>query len=55
MIDERLKAAAEEHQMVLDALRERDVKRTRRLIKRHIKNGAKHIVGGLGRGTNFEM
>ena len=55
MIDERLKAAAEEHQTVLAALKEKDVKKTKRLIKQHIKNGAKHIVGGLGRDTNIEL
>jgi len=47
MRDQRLKEAAGEHKMILMALRERDVKKTRRLIKQHIKRGSEHIVGGL--------
>ena len=55
MNDARLKAAAEEHQTLLNALRERDVRKTKRLLKQHIKKGADHIVYGRGRGRSLEL
>jgi DNA-binding GntR family transcriptional regulator len=43
----RIMEAAEEHSALLEALQERDVRKTRRLIKQHIKNGRAHVVGSL--------
>ena len=45
--EERIRAAAEEHSALLEALRERDARKTRRLIRQHIKNGRAHVVGSL--------
>jgi len=47
MQEERIREAAEEHSALLEALRERDARKTRRLIKQHIKNGRAHVVGSL--------
>lgn len=47
MREERIREAAAEHGELLEALQERDVNATRRLIKQHIKNGREHIVGSL--------
>ncbi len=47
MREERIKAAAKEHTALLEALQERDVRKTRRLIKQHIKNGRAHVAGSL--------
>jgi DNA-binding GntR family transcriptional regulator len=47
MREERIKEAAEEHTALLEALKERDVRKTRRLIKQHIKNGRAHVAGSL--------
>ena len=53
--DERNKEAAEEHSAILESLKERDVRKTRRLIKQHIKRGRAHIVGGLWQGRDIEI
>jgi DNA-binding GntR family transcriptional regulator len=55
MREERLKEAAAEHRALLDALKERDVKKTRRLIKQHIKNGREHIAGSLWQDRTLEI
>jgi DNA-binding GntR family transcriptional regulator len=47
MNDKRLKKAAEEHEEIFSALQNRDVSRTTRLLRQHILNGKKHIVGGM--------
>ena len=47
MREPRLRQAAEEHEMILESLKERDVKKTRRLIKQHIKKGREHVVSSL--------
>jgi len=47
MREPRLKEAAEEHNMILESLKKRDVRKARRLIKQHIKKGREHIVGSL--------
>lgn len=47
MREERIREAAEEHSALLEALRKRDARKTRRLIKQHIKNGRAHVVGSL--------
>ncbi len=52
MRDERLKEAAEEHRNLLMALKDRDVKKARRLIKQHIRNGREHVVGSLWQGRD---
>ena len=51
----RLKEAAEEHKMLFEALKSRDTTNFRRLIKQHIKNGSKHIVGSLRQDSNIEL
>lgn len=55
MREARLKEAAEEHKMLLKALKERDVKKARRLIKLNIKNGREHIVGSLRQDRKLEL
>jgi DNA-binding GntR family transcriptional regulator len=55
MKEARLKEAAEEHIMLLKALKERDVKKARRLIKLNIKNGREHIVGSLRQDRKLEL
>ena len=55
MRDERLREAAEEHRMLLISLKERDVKKTTGLLRRHIRKGMEHIVGGLWNGNNIEI
>lgn len=55
MREERLKEAAEEHRALLNALKERSVRKTRRLIKQHIKNGREHIVGSLWQDKSLEI
>ena len=47
MREERIREAAEEHSALLEALREKDARKIRRLIKQHIKNGRAHVVGSL--------
>ena len=47
MREERIREAAEEHSALLKALREKDARKIRRLIKQHIKNGRAHVVGSL--------
>jgi DNA-binding GntR family transcriptional regulator len=44
LISKEVRRALEEHKMLIAALKERDVSKTRRLIRRHIKNGAQHII-----------
>lgn len=53
MKEDRLKEAAEEHKMLFEALKSRDVTKFRRLSKQHIKNGSKHIVGSLWQDRNI--
>ncbi|MBW1781370.1 MAG: GntR family transcriptional regulator [Deltaproteobacteria bacterium] len=55
MREERIKEAAEEHKTLIDALKERDVRKTRRLIKQHIKNGRAHVVGSLWDGRDSTL
>jgi DNA-binding GntR family transcriptional regulator len=47
MRDPRLAKAAEEHEMILESLKERNVRKTRQRIKQHIKNGSQHVVSSL--------
>ncbi len=47
MTGSRLVKAAEEHEMILESLKQRDVKKTRHLIKQHIKRGREHVVRSL--------
>ncbi len=47
MRDPRLAKAAEEHEMILTSLKERNVRKTRQRIKRHIRNGSQHVVNSL--------
>ena len=47
MREERLKEATQEHWAIIEALKERDVKKVRRLLKQHVKTGREHIVGSL--------
>ena len=53
--EKRNREAADEHSGILEALKERDVRKTRRLIKQHIKKGRAHIVGGLWQGRDIEI
>ena len=55
MRDDRLKEAAKEHDMILEALKGKDEKRTAKLLRQHIKNARDHIVGGLWRDEKFEI
>ena len=57
MRDERLKQAAEEHRGLVQALKERNVRKAKRLMRRHIENGMKHVVGSIwqGHGERLEI
>jgi DNA-binding GntR family transcriptional regulator len=55
MREPRLRRAADEHEMILACLRERDVRKTRRLIRQHIRNGSAHIVSSLLEDKNVEF
>ena len=55
MREERLKEALREHKMLFKALKDRDVKKTRGLIKQHIINGRQHIVGSLIQDRRLEL
>ena len=43
----RVKETALEHSMLLESLKKRDAKKYRALIKQHIKNGRKNVIGSL--------
>jgi DNA-binding GntR family transcriptional regulator len=45
--ESRLKEAAREHRMLFEALKSRNVAKTRRLMKQHIRAGREHIVSSL--------
>jgi len=47
MREERLKEAAEEHRKLLEALKERDVGKAKRLLRLNIRKGRDHIVRSL--------
>lgn len=55
MRDERIKEAAQEHRDLLNALKERDARKAKRLIRQHIKNGRDHVVGSLWQDRNLEI
>lgn len=55
MREARLKEAAKEHKMLFKALKDRDVRKTRRLIRQHIINGREHIVGSLKQDRRLEL
>jgi DNA-binding GntR family transcriptional regulator len=55
MREERIREAAEEHRMLLKSLRERDVKKTTRLLRQHIRNGREHVVGSLWQDRSLEI
>jgi DNA-binding GntR family transcriptional regulator len=55
MRDDRLKEAAEEHRMILEALKNADEKRAAKLLRQHIRNARDHIVGGLWRDDSLEF
>jgi DNA-binding GntR family transcriptional regulator len=55
MRDERLKEAADEHQAILKALKERDARKARQLIRQHIKDGKDHVVGSLWHGREASL
>ena len=45
--DQRIRETAKEHKELFKALKSQDVKKTRQLIKRHIKKGSQYIVDSL--------
>jgi len=47
MREPRLAKAAEEHETIMESLRKRDVRKTKRLVKQHIKRGREHVVSSL--------
>jgi DNA-binding GntR family transcriptional regulator len=55
MQEKRLKDAAKEHRLLFEALKNRDVKITRRLIKNHIRAGREHIVGSLWQERDLKL
>jgi DNA-binding GntR family transcriptional regulator len=55
MREERIKEAAEEHRMLLKALKDRDVKKATRLLGQHIRNGREHVVGSLWQNKSLEI
>ena len=55
MREERIRESAKEHRELLNALKERDVRKARRLIRQHIKKGRDHIVGSLWQDRDIEI
>jgi DNA-binding GntR family transcriptional regulator len=55
MREQRLKEAAKEHRLLFEALKNRDLTKTRRLIKQHIRSGREHIVGSLWQDRNLKL
>lgn len=51
--EKRMEQAAKEHRMLFEALKNRDVNKTRRLIRNHIRAGREHIVGSLWEERNL--
>lgn len=47
MREPRLAKAAAEHETIMESLRKRDVRKTKRLVKQHIKRGREHVVSSL--------
>jgi len=47
MREPRLARAAEEHETILESLKKRDVRKTKSLVKQHIKRGREHVVSSL--------
>jgi len=47
MREPRLAKAAEEHETIMESLKKRDVRKTKRLVKQHIKRGREHVVSSL--------
>ncbi|MBU2550860.1 MAG: GntR family transcriptional regulator [Proteobacteria bacterium] len=55
MRENRLVEAGQEHKLLFEALKEKDVKKTRRLIRQHIKSGSDHIAGSLLEDRSIEL
>ena len=55
MREKRLEEAAQEHRMLFEALKNRDIKKTKRLIKQHIRAGREHIVDSLWQDRNLKL
>lgn len=53
--EERILEAANEHRALLSALKARDVKKVRRLIREHIRNGGDHVVSSLWKGKDLAL
>ena len=51
----RLKEAAREHRQLFEALKNRDLAKTRKLIKNHIRAGREHLVKNLWQGRNLKI
>jgi DNA-binding GntR family transcriptional regulator len=51
----RLREAAGEHKTLFEALKSRDVAKTRRLMKQHIRAGREHIVNSLWQDKNLTL
>lgn len=47
MRDERLKEAEEEHRLILESLKQKNVAKARRLLRQHMKKGREHVVSSL--------
>jgi DNA-binding GntR family transcriptional regulator len=55
MREQRLKEAAREHRLLFEAFKNRDLTKTRRLIKQHIRSGREHIVGSLWQDRDLKL
>lgn len=55
MRDERLREAAEEHRLILESLRQKDVAKARRLLRQHMRKGREHIVNSLMEEKSLEV
>jgi DNA-binding GntR family transcriptional regulator len=47
MREERIKTAADEHQILFKALKEKDASKVKRLLKQHIRAGREHVAESL--------
>jgi len=55
MKEDRLKEAAREHRQLFEALRQRDGRKTKQLIRQHIRAGRKHVVESLWQDRKVEL
>jgi len=55
LLENRLKETGTEHRLLFEALKSGDRKKSKTLIRQHIKKGREHIIGSLDRKKSLEI